>query len=77
MYGNEKQNEPECSKSRTDLIIMFADFPVLCISRLQTETALSTMEAEIIALAHFCREMFPMIDIPQSLGKEVGLTVGG
>lgn len=31
------------------------------------------MEAEIIALAHSCRELFPIIDLVISLGKAVGL----
>ena len=34
------------------------------------------MEAETIALAHFCRDLFPIIDITLSLGKLVGLPVG-
>ncbi len=34
------------------------------------------MEAETIALAHCCRELFPIIDMTQSLGKAVGLSVG-
>jgi hypothetical protein len=43
------------------------------VSKLQTETALSTMEAEIIALAHCCRELFPVMDIVSEVGKVVGL----
>ena len=45
-------------------------------SKLQTETALSTMESEINALAHSCRELFPIIDITKSLGQAVGLPIG-
>ena len=33
------------------------------------------MEAKIIILAGCCRELFPIIDITRSLGKEVGLPV--
>ena len=54
MYGQENINDTACSNSRTDFIITFADFPVLCIYRLQTETTLSTMEADTLALSHFC-----------------------
>ncbi|KAL7537222.1 hypothetical protein ACHAXR_009343 [Thalassiosira sp. AJA248-18] len=50
--------DPSCVKSRTGFIITVARCPVLWVSKLQTETALSTMEAEIIALAHSCRELF-------------------
>ena len=34
------------------------------------------MEADIIALAYCCRELFPVIDITRSLGKAVGIPVG-
>ena len=36
-------------------------------SKLQTETALSTMEAEVVALAHSCRELFPIIDLAKAV----------
>jgi hypothetical protein len=45
-------------------------------SKLQTETALSTMEAEIIALAACMRELIPIIDIVQSLADAVGRQTG-
>ncbi len=45
-------------------------------SKLQTETALSTMEAEIIALAACMRELIPIIDMVQSLAVAVGLPAG-
>lgn len=76
MYGHEKPTDPACAKSRTGFVINFADCPVLWCSKLQTETALSTMEAEIIALAHSCRELFPLMDMVGSLGKAVGLPIG-
>ena len=50
-----------------------ANCPVLWQSKLQTETALSTMEAEIVALAHSCRELFPIMDMVTLLGTKVGL----
>ena len=43
------------------------------MSKLQTETALSTIEAEIIALAHCCWELFPIMDQLAELGEIVGL----
>ena len=45
-------------------------------SKLQTETALSTMEAEIIALAACMRELIPIVDMVQSLTVAVGLPAG-
>ena len=55
MYRHEKPDDPECARSCTDFIIMFADSPVLWSYKPQTEAALSTMEAEIITIAHCCR----------------------
>ena len=34
------------------------------------------MESDINALAHSCREILPIIDITNSLGQAVGLTIG-
>ena len=42
---------------------------------MQTETSLSTMEAEVVALAHSCRELFPIVDMDEYLSGEVGLAV--
>ena len=73
LYGHEKSTDPSCAKSRTGFLINVANCPVLWMSKLQTETALSTMEAEIIALAHCCRELFPIMDQVAELGAVVGL----
>ena len=58
MYGHKNYNDPACAKSCTGFNIMFSGFPVLWISKFQTETDLSTMEAEIIALDHFFKSFF-------------------
>ena len=49
------------------------DCPVFWQSKLQSETALSTIEAEIVALAHSCRELFPIMDLVASMSESVGL----
>ena len=76
MYGHEDPTDPANVKSRTGYVITVASCPVLWQSKLQTETALSTMEAEIVALAHSCREVFPIMDMVTILGPAMGLTVG-
>jgi hypothetical protein len=40
------------------------------------ETALSTMEAEIIALSACCRDLFPIIDMVESVMSQVNLPIG-
>jgi len=78
MYGHEEHTDPACAKSWTGFIITFADCPVFWQSKLQTETALSTMEAEIIALSACCRcrELFPIMDMVRSVTKSVKLPIG-
>ena len=74
LYGHEHPSDPACVKSRTGFVIKVANCPVLWKSQLQSsKTALSTMEAEITALAHCCRELFPIIDMVKTLGKIYGL----
>jgi hypothetical protein len=65
--------KPECVESRTGFLITVCHCPVVWVSKLQTKTALSAMEAEIIALSHCCQEMFPLMDIVSELGKVIGL----
>ena len=55
LYGYEKVDDPTCTKSRIGFLLNVSDCPILWMSKLQRETALSTMEAEINALAHCCR----------------------
>ena len=76
MYGYEKPTDPASSKSRTGFTITVAACPVLWVSKLQTETALSTMEAEIVALSHSCKELFPVMDMVESLGPALGIPAG-
>ena len=76
MYGHEKPTDPACAKSRTGFVIMFAGVPISWQSKLQTETALSTMEAEVIALAACMRDLIPIIDMVRDLARAVGLHYG-
>ena len=52
MYEHENPTDPALVKSHTSYVITSSDFPVLWKSKLQTDTALSNMEAEIFVLAH-------------------------
>jgi hypothetical protein len=61
MYGHEKPTDPSCAKSCTGFVITFAYIPILWQSKLQTETALSTMEAKVIALLACCESYFLLL----------------
>ena len=51
----------------TGFVICFTDCPVLWKSKLQTEIALSTMEAEYVSLSTSCRDLFPLIDVTNEI----------
>ena len=53
--------------SRTGFVICYANCPLIWCSKLQTEIALSTAEAEYIAMSHASRDTIPI----QNLVKEV------
>ena len=76
MYWQEKPTDPACARSHSGFVIVFAGVPVLRQSKLQTETALSTMEAKVIALAACMRELIPIMDMVQSLAASFGIPAG-
>ncbi len=67
LWNRDNENDPHCVQSRTGYIICVSNCPVLWTSKLQTEIALSTMEAEYVALSSSCRDLFPLIDITQEI----------
>ncbi len=73
MYGHEKTTDPSCVKSRTRYATSVADCPVVWQSKLQMETPCSTMEAEVIAIAHCAHEFFPVMNMVNLLAEKVKL----
>ncbi len=71
-YGYEDITIPICTQSWNGFVINVFDCPVLWQSKRQTETVLSTMEAEVVALASCCCE--PIIDLVDFIGKSIGLS---
>ena len=59
--------DPTTSKSRSGWTITYAGCPVTWASKLQTITALSTMEAEYIALSTAYRELIPMLELMKEM----------
>jgi hypothetical protein len=51
VWGKEDPQDPTCVRSRTGVLVTLGDTPVFWSSKLQSKTALSTMEAEYIALS--------------------------
>ena len=62
-WDKADSENPEAFLSRTGYVLMYANCPVLFCSKLQTEIALSTTEAEYIALSQATRELLPFINL--------------
>jgi hypothetical protein len=73
LWNAEKADEPTSVKSLTGYIIMIGGTPVIWTSKLQTEIALSTCEAEYIALSMAMRVLLPMRELLQTLGESLKL----
>lgn len=60
LWKQEDDQDPVCVRSRTGYVMTLAGCPVHWVSKLQTEVALSTLEAEYIALSQAMRDLVPM-----------------
>ena len=54
LWNHELADVPHCVRSQTGFVITLATCPVIWASKMQTEIALLTMEAEYIALSIAC-----------------------
>ena len=72
--GNWRQqdahNNPMTSKSRLGWIVRFTRAPITWASKIQTITALSTTEAEYIALSTSLREVIPLMGMLKEAAKQ-------
>ena len=55
--------------SQTGYILMYANCPILWVSRLQTEKALSTIEVEYITRSQALRDVIPLITLLKEINK--------
>ena len=76
LYGVEDSQDPVCVKSRTGYCLTLGNCPVIWVSKLQTEVALSTTEAEYIALSQSMRDLLPMRRLLEETGKVLELDLG-
>ncbi len=73
LWRHEDEQDPACVKSRTGYLITLGNCPVTWVSKLQTEIALSTLEAEYIALSQSIRDLLPMRRLLQEIGETLKL----
>jgi hypothetical protein len=62
--------DPSTAKSRSGWILSYAVCPVIWVSQLQTQVALSTTEVEYIAMSHSLREILPIMFLVQEIWKK-------
>jgi hypothetical protein len=63
LFSVEDKQDPVSVKSRTGYIITYRGAPLLWASKMQTQVALSTMEAEYIPLSQSMRDLIPIREI--------------
>ena len=67
LWGHEDPQDPIFARSRTVFVVTFYNFPLLWVSKLHTQIALSTLYYEYAAFYHSIRALIPL----KSLIKEV------
>ena len=60
LWGHENPQDHIFARSRTGFVVTFANFPLLWMSKLQTEIALSKLHTEYVALSHSVRALLPL-----------------
>ena len=62
-------DDPRTARSRTGFCISYAGCPIVWTSKVQTEIALSTTEAEYIALSTAMRDVIPIMELIEEATK--------
>ena len=71
LWNVEDPQDPTSVKSRTGYVLCIAGCPVIWASKLQSDIALSTMEAEYNALSTALKDLLPLKRLVQTVAKAV------
>ena len=74
LWPHEDKMDPSCVKSRTGFAICIANCPVIWQSKLQSDIATSTMEAEYTALSVAMKSVLPLLELLKTVARGVGMT---
>ena len=66
-YDKSRALDPACVLSQTGYAVFYKGCPVIWVSKMQTEIALSTTEAEYIALSQAMRDVIPFMNVLSEL----------
>jgi hypothetical protein len=75
LFSVEDAQHPITAKSRTGYVIMYSGVPVLWVWKMQTQIALSIMEAEYIALSQSMRDLIPVREILKDIKKYIWMKI--
>jgi hypothetical protein len=73
LWPHEDKHDPTCMKSRTGFVICISNCPVIWSSKLQTDIATSTMEAEYNGLSLCMRDLLPFKRLFLAVAHGIGL----
>ena len=73
LWPHEDKLDPTSVKSRTGFVICIANCPVIWTSKLQATIALSTMEAEYMALSMAMKSLIPFQETVRATAAAIGL----
>ena len=74
-FRKTAEDDASTAKSRTGFVVMYAGVPITWHSKLQSQIALSTTEAEYIALSSSLREGNPLMQLTNEMRERKILSV--
>jgi len=73
LWGYEDRSDPSCVKSRSGYVVLLGKCPLIWGSKLQSEIALSTMEAEYYSMSFAMKQLIPLVDLIDDMCDATGL----
>ncbi len=70
-YNTFLDQDPTSPESRSGYVILFQGCPILRVSKMQTQCALSTMESQYLALSQAMGDLIPLQEMIKEVNKEV------
>ena len=75
LWKAEPPEDPSCTRSRSGYVIVLGGQPVYWSSKLQTETALSTLESEYVCLSQSTRTLMCLRETLAEITSTMGLPI--
>jgi len=73
LWGAESKEDPTCVKSQMANLITLGDVPIIWMSKLQTEIALSMAKSEYISLSTRMHTLLPLCHLMDEICKFLGV----